>query len=127
MLGTHRIDSYFTGLGFSKSEADANLYQIVVEGKLLIIVLYVDDLILTGDEQLILSCKEDLAREFEMKDLGLIHYFLGLEIWQRVMDYLFLRVSMLMRYWRSSTWMAASPWRLLFLEVGGRRMLLQVK
>ena len=69
-------------LGFTRSEADPNLYQIVVEGKLLIIVLYVDDLILTGDELLILSCKEDLAREFEMKDLGLPHYFLGLEIWQ---------------------------------------------
>jgi hypothetical protein len=78
-----QIDSYFTGLGFTKSEADANLYQIVVEGKILIIVLYVDDLILTGDEQLICSCKEDLAKEFEMKDLGLLHYFLGLEIWQR--------------------------------------------
>ena len=55
----------------------------MVEGKLLIIVLYVDDLILTGDEQLIHSCKEDLAREFEMKDMGLHHYFLGLEIWFR--------------------------------------------
>ena len=77
-----RIDSYFTGLGFSKSEADPNLYQIVVEGKLLIILLYVDDLILTGDELLILSCKDDLAKKFEMKDLGLLHYFLGLEIWQ---------------------------------------------
>ena len=76
------IESYFTGLGFNKSEADANLYQIVVEGKLLIIVL-VDDLILTGDEKLIQSCKEDLAKEFEMKDLGLLHYFFGLEIWQR--------------------------------------------
>ena len=74
------IDSYFTGLGFTKSEADANLYQIVVEGKLLIISLYVDDLILTGDEQLIHSCKEDIAKEFEMKDLGLLCYFLGLEI-----------------------------------------------
>jgi hypothetical protein len=70
-------------LGFTKNEADANLYQIVVEGKILIIVLYVDDLILTGDEQLIHSCKDDLAKEFEMKDLGLLHYFLGLEIWQR--------------------------------------------
>eukprot|EP00253_Pinus_taeda_P007124 PITA_07124 len=77
-----QIDSYFTGLGFSKSEANPNLYQIVVEGKLLIIVLYVDDLILTGDELLILSCKDDIAKEFEMKDLGLLHYFLGLEIWQ---------------------------------------------
>jgi hypothetical protein len=76
-----RIDSYFTRLGFTKSEADANLYQIVVEGKILIIVLYLDDLILTGDEKLIHSCKEDLSKEFEMKDLGLLHYFLGLEIW----------------------------------------------
>ena len=49
---------------------------------MLIIVLYLDDMILTSDELLILSCKEDLAREFEMKDLGLLHYFLGLEIWQ---------------------------------------------
>ena len=77
------IDSYFTGLGFTKSEVDPNLYQIMVEGKLLIIVLYVANVILTGDELLILSCKVDLAKEFEMKDLGLLHYFLGLEIWQR--------------------------------------------
>jgi hypothetical protein len=78
-----RIDIYFTGLGFIKSEADANLYQIVVEGNILIIVIYVDDLILTGDEQKIHSCKEDLAKEFNMKDMGLLHYFLRLEIWQR--------------------------------------------
>ena len=76
------IDSYFTGLGFTKSEADANLYQSVVEGKILIIVLYVDDLILMGDHQLIHSCKADLAKELEIKDLGLLHYFLGLEIWK---------------------------------------------
>ena len=75
------INSYLTRFGFAKSEADANLNHILVEGKLLIIILYVDDLILTGDEQLIRSCKEDLAREFEMKDMGLMHYFLGLEIW----------------------------------------------
>jgi hypothetical protein len=54
----------------------------VVEGKILIIFLCVDDFILTGDEQLIHSCKEDLAKEFQMKDLCLLHYFLGLEIWQ---------------------------------------------
>eukprot|EP00253_Pinus_taeda_P024925 PITA_24925 len=78
-----RIDSYFTDLGFTKSEADANLYYIMVEGKPLIIFLYVDDLILTGDDQLIQSCKEDLAREFKMKDMGLMHYFLGMEVWQK--------------------------------------------
>jgi len=49
---------------------------------MLIIVLYVDDLILIDNEQLIRSCKDDLAREFEMNDMGLMHYFLRLEVWQ---------------------------------------------
>eukprot|EP00253_Pinus_taeda_P011308 PITA_11308 len=55
----------------------------MVKGKQLIIVLYVDDLILTSDDQLIMSCKENLAREFEMKDMVLMHYFLGMEVWQK--------------------------------------------
>jgi hypothetical protein len=76
-----RIDSYLLKLGFTKSEADPNLYYIVVEGQPLILVLYVDDLILTRADSLIQDCKDDLAREFEMKDLGLKHYFLGLEVW----------------------------------------------
>eukprot|EP00253_Pinus_taeda_P026697 PITA_26697 len=78
-----RIDSYFTEFGFTKSEVDMNLYHIMVEGNPLIVVLYLDDLILTGDDQLIKSCKEDLAREFEMKDMGLVHHFLGMEVWQK--------------------------------------------
>ena len=60
-----------------------NLYEIVVDGKLLIIILYFDDIILTGDEKLTHSCKEDLAKELEKKDMGLLQYFLGLEIWQQ--------------------------------------------
>lgn len=56
-----QIDTYLSGLGFIKSESDANLYYIVVNGKLLILVLHVDELILKGDEKLIYSCKEDLS------------------------------------------------------------------
>eukprot|EP00253_Pinus_taeda_P004419 PITA_04419 len=78
-----RIDNYFTWLSFTKSEVDANLYHIMVKGKMLIIVIYVDDLTLTGDDQFIVSYKEELAREFEMKDMGLVHYFLGMEVWQK--------------------------------------------
>jgi hypothetical protein len=47
-----------------------------------ILLLYVDDLFLTGEEKLITKCKQRLASEFEMKDLGLMHYFLGLEVWR---------------------------------------------
>ena len=52
----------------------------------LILVLYVDDLFLTGNEKRILWCKKKLTSEFEMKDLGLMHYFFGLEVWQRHKD-----------------------------------------
>jgi hypothetical protein len=78
-----RIDSYLMSLGFTKSDADPNLYYKVEDGFPLILVLYVDDLFLTGDEKLIDGCKRELTSEFEMKDLGLMHYFLGLEVWQR--------------------------------------------
>jgi hypothetical protein len=77
-----RIDTYLQNMGFVKSEADANLYYLVVGGEVLILVLYVDDLFLTGSLGLIEECKRDLAAEFEMKDLGLMHYFLGMEVWQ---------------------------------------------
>ena len=71
-----RINSCQIDFGFTRSEFDANIYNILVEGKLLIIVLYVYDLILIGNEKLIRSYKEDLAREIEMKDMGLMQYFL---------------------------------------------------
>ena len=47
---------------------------------MLIIVLYVDDLILTSDDRFIKCCKEDLKIEFEMKDMGLMHYLHGMEV-----------------------------------------------
>jgi hypothetical protein len=48
-----------------------------------ILILHFDDLFLTRDEGLIAWCKRELTSEFEIKDLGLMHYFLGLEVWQR--------------------------------------------
>lgn len=71
------------GLGFNRTVADDNLYYKVVDGHPFILVLYVDDLFLIGDEDMIVKCKRELAHEFEMKDLGLMHYFLDLELWQR--------------------------------------------
>ena len=48
---------------------------------MLIMVLYVDDLFITREDHLIEKCKQALIFEFEMKDLGILHYFLGLEVW----------------------------------------------
>jgi hypothetical protein len=56
-----RIDTYLQDMGFIKSEANPNLYFFLVESEILILVLYVDDLILTGVERLIACCKSNLA------------------------------------------------------------------
>ena len=71
------------GLGFSNSIVDPNLYIKVVQNQPLILVLYVDDLFLTGEEHLINEFKRELVSEFEMKYLGLLHYFLALEVQQK--------------------------------------------
>jgi hypothetical protein len=61
--------------------ANPNLYYLIVGDECLILVLYVDELFLIGSERLIAECKRALTSEFEMKDLGMMHYFLGLEVW----------------------------------------------
>ena len=76
-----QIDSYLQQLGFVKSDVDPNPYYLMVENEPLILVLYVDDLFLTGSSRLIKDCKKNLEVEFDMKDMGLMHYFLGLEVW----------------------------------------------
>ena len=72
-----RMDGFLHNLGFSKRTNDSNLYFKVVHNHILILVLYVDDLFLTGEEELIAQCQRELTSEFEMKDLDLMHYFLG--------------------------------------------------
>eukprot|EP00253_Pinus_taeda_P026733 PITA_26733 len=42
-----------------------------------------DDLFLTGSSRFIRDYKKNLATKFDMKDLGRMHYFLGLEVWQQ--------------------------------------------
>ena len=77
-----KMDSFLVSLGFTKSKIDSNLYFKVEDGRPVILLLYVDDLFLTSEEELIKNEKRKLVTEFEMKDLGLMHYFLGLEVWK---------------------------------------------
>jgi hypothetical protein len=65
-----RIDIFLTSLGFTKSKVDSNLYFKVMNDEAVILLLYVDDLFLTGEENLITDCKRKLVAKFEMKYLG---------------------------------------------------------
>jgi hypothetical protein len=72
--------NFLTSLGFTKSNVDSNLYFKVMNYEPTILLLYVYDLFLTREENLITDCKKKLVAKFDMKDLGLMHYFLGLEV-----------------------------------------------
>eukprot|EP00253_Pinus_taeda_P036726 PITA_36726 len=78
-----KIDQYLTDHGFQRSPSDANLYIKHTGDDILFVVVYVDDLIITGSSaHLIHGIKQDLCRTFDMTDLGLLHYCLGVEVWQ---------------------------------------------
>jgi hypothetical protein len=83
------MDGFSMSLGFNKNIVDPNLYYHIVGNECLILVLYVDDLFLIDLERLIVECKRALNSELKLKDLGMMHYFLGLEVWQST-DEIFL-------------------------------------
>ena len=56
-----KIDGFLKSLGFQKSDVDANLYFKVRENQPIILILYVDDLFLTGDGVLISWCKREIT------------------------------------------------------------------
>ena len=76
-------------MGFTKSKANSNLYYKVEDGNPVMLLLYVDDLFVTGMDGLIADTKRNLTIEFKMKDLGMMHYFLGMEVWKSI-DGIFL-------------------------------------
>jgi hypothetical protein len=76
-----KIDNLFIHLGFKHCEFDHSLYVLHTHGDTLIVVLYVDDLVITRNIiDIIFILKEQLDDTLDMKDLGLLHYFLGLQV-----------------------------------------------
>jgi len=78
-----RIDDYLTGVGFQKSLSEATLYVKSINNDVIIISLYVDDLLVTGSNtEQVEHFKLNMMEVFEMTDLGLMSFFLGMEILQ---------------------------------------------
>jgi len=54
-----------------------------IREEMLIVCLYVDDLIFTGNDSVMFTeFKKSMMDEFDMTDIGLMHYFLGIEVVQ---------------------------------------------
>ena len=83
MLGTHKLIPIIT-TWISKESFEHTLYiKSNSNGDVTIICLYVDDLIFAGNcQQMFEDFKEVMKQQFEMTNLGLMSYFLGIEVQQ---------------------------------------------
>ena len=67
--------------GFQQSNSDHTLFLKHRVGKITALIVYVDDMIITGDDvEEISRLQEQLSTEFKMKNLGGLKYFLGIEV-----------------------------------------------
>ena len=76
------LDAQLSRMGFIQTTSDPCLYTST-EGEPFIIAVYVDDILLAGkSDKRMKEVKEALAKQFEVKDIGELHYFLGVSIVQ---------------------------------------------
>ncbi|KAJ9545516.1 hypothetical protein OSB04_025223 [Centaurea solstitialis] len=78
------IDAFFGKSGFLKCSPEHSLYvKTNSSGDILLLCIYVDDLVFTSNNsQMVLEFKASMLDEFEMTDLGLMSYDLGIEVVQ---------------------------------------------
>ncbi|GKD24502.1 retrovirus-related pol polyprotein from transposon RE1 [Tanacetum coccineum] len=76
-----KLTTFLLSLGFQQSYADTSLFTLHTQNNFLTLLVYVDDILLAGNNQsLINSIKQQLHETFSIKDLGPLHYYLGIEI-----------------------------------------------
>ena len=74
------LDAQLKGMGFQQSQSDPCIYTSKKDG-LFIIAVYVDDILLCAkSEKTIAQVKQDLEKCFQLKDIGELHYFLGINV-----------------------------------------------
>ena len=80
-FGLLKFSSVVAQQGFTPSPYDSALFICQTSTGITLILLYVDDMIITGDDTTgIHNLQKFLSQQFEMKDLGTLSYFLSLEV-----------------------------------------------
>ena len=76
-----RFDTLIKSYGFEQNVDEPCVYKRIIDKKVVFLVLYVDDILLIGNNVGALSdVKNWLANQFQMKDLGEASYVLGIQI-----------------------------------------------
>lgn len=78
-----KLDNSLLSLGFERSSSEAAVYRRGMGSSSLLVGVYVDDLIIMGAQlQEIHKFKQEMKKLFSMSDLGLLSYYLGMEVHQ---------------------------------------------
>jgi hypothetical protein len=76
-----RFATFLQTLGFTEAKSDTSLFIYHYGGETAYLLLYVDDIVLTASsESLLHRIIASLQKEFAMKDLGVLHHFLGVTV-----------------------------------------------
>jgi hypothetical protein len=76
-----RLSTKLLALGFHASNSDTSFFIYSKNSVTIFMLIYVDDIIVTGSSQeAIAALLCDLKQDFALKDLGDLHYFLGIEV-----------------------------------------------
>ena len=81
IISVGRFTKSMRAFGYRQSNLDHTLFLKKQHGKIITLIVYVDDMVVTGnDPEERKALQNYLSREFEMKDLGPLKYFLGIEV-----------------------------------------------
>jgi hypothetical protein len=76
-----KLDSTLKGMGFGQSPHEAAIYRRGNGGNTLLVGVYVDDLVITGTKDAeVVAFKEVMTATFQMSDVGLLSFYLGIEV-----------------------------------------------
>ena len=76
-----RLSDFLLSIGFLASKVDSFMFILSYGTNILYLLIYVDDILLTGSNSTMLHrLVQLLSSEFKLRDLGDVHYFLGIEV-----------------------------------------------
>ena len=76
-----RLNDFLLSIGFRASKVDTSLFIFSVGADICYLLVYIVDILLTGSNSILLHrLIQLLSSEFKLRDLGSVHYFLGIEV-----------------------------------------------
>ena len=98
-----KIDEFFVHSSFKIAPLDSSLFVKTKDGRLAIALFYINNLIITGDySEEIQRTRENLSVRFQMKEIGVLKHFLGLEVEYTKKGYFWVNKNMLRIFYKDT-------------------------